>query len=120
MIYADFENTVPKKWNQNPDESYTSKYQKHVACNYRYKLLWVEDKLSKPLGFESNIIKWSAKIVKTIGEHPQWLGAVSQHSETFTPFYPLHLYFSRFFALNKQSLTCWGSLQQYKESCHIL
>ena len=43
----------------NPDESYTNKYQKHVVCSYGYKLcykVWlcydykvcVDDKFSKP------------------------------------------------------------------------
>ena len=48
MIYADFEsNLVPENnGKQNPNESYTSKYQKHVACNYGYKLVCVDDKFS--------------------------------------------------------------------------
>ena len=33
---------------QNPEESYTNKYQKHIACSYGYKLLWVYDKFNKP------------------------------------------------------------------------
>ena len=33
---------------QNSHESYTSKYQKHVACSYGYKLGCVDGKLSKP------------------------------------------------------------------------
>ena len=32
---------------QNPDESYTNKYQKYVACSYGYKLVCAEDKFSK-------------------------------------------------------------------------
>ena len=32
---------------QNPDESYTRKYQKHIACSYGYKLLCVNDNFSK-------------------------------------------------------------------------
>ena len=49
MIYADFESIlVPEKnGKQNPTESYTNKYQKHVACSYGYKLVCV-DKFSKP------------------------------------------------------------------------
>ena len=34
---------------KNPNESYTKKYQKHVACWYCYKLVCVDDKFSKPL-----------------------------------------------------------------------
>ena len=35
MIYADFESILVPENNgkQNPGESYTSKYQKHVACS---------------------------------------------------------------------------------------
>ena len=41
MIYADFESIlVPEdNLNQNPNEFYTNKYQKHVACGYGYKLV---------------------------------------------------------------------------------
>ena len=49
MIYADFESILVLKVNgrQNPKESYTNKYQKHVACSYGYKLVCVDDKFSK-------------------------------------------------------------------------
>ena len=49
MIYVDFESVlVPEdNENQNPDESYTNKYQKHDACSYGYKLVCVDDKFSK-------------------------------------------------------------------------
>ena len=33
---------------QNASESYTYKYQKHVACGYGYKLVCADDKFSKP------------------------------------------------------------------------
>ena len=32
---------------QNPEESYTNKYQKHVACSCGYKLVCVDNKFSK-------------------------------------------------------------------------
>ena len=49
MIYADFERTLVPEDNrkQNPDESYTNKYQKHVACSCGYKLVCVKGKFSK-------------------------------------------------------------------------
>ena len=49
MIYRDFESIlVPgDKGKQNPNESYNSTYQKHVACRYGYKLVWVDEKFSK-------------------------------------------------------------------------
>ena len=50
MIYADFESILGAEDNgkQNPNESNTSKYQKHVAGSYGNKLLCVEGKFSKP------------------------------------------------------------------------
>ena len=49
MIYPDFESILVQGNNekQNPDESYTHKYQKHVACSYGYKLVCANDKFSK-------------------------------------------------------------------------
>ena len=51
IIYVDFESIVvpENSGKQNPEESYTSKYQKHITCSYRFKLGCVDDKLSKPL-----------------------------------------------------------------------
>ena len=50
MIYTDFERILVPEDNgkQNPNKSYTSKYEKHVACSYGYKLVCVADKFSKP------------------------------------------------------------------------
>ena len=50
MIYMDFESIVVPESNgkQNPNESYTNKYQKRVACSYGYKLVCADDKFSKP------------------------------------------------------------------------
>ena len=33
---------------QNPEESYTNKYRKHIGCSYGYKLVCVDGKFSKP------------------------------------------------------------------------
>ena len=33
---------------KNPNEFYTNKYQKHVACSYGYKLVRADDNFSKP------------------------------------------------------------------------
>ena len=45
-IYADFESVLVPEDNgkQNPEEYYTNKYQKHIACSYGYKLECVDDK----------------------------------------------------------------------------
>ena len=50
MIYVDFKSIlVPEdSGKQNPNESYTNKYPKHVAYSYGYKLVCVDDKFSKP------------------------------------------------------------------------
>ena len=49
IIYADFESILVLEDNgkQNPEESYTSQYQKHIACSYGYKLVCVDDRFSK-------------------------------------------------------------------------
>ena len=49
MIYGDFESILVPEDNrkQNPNEFYTRKYQKHVACSYGYKLVCVDYKFSK-------------------------------------------------------------------------
>ena len=49
MICADFKNIlVPADdGKKNPNESYTNKYQKHVACSCDYKSVSVDDKFSK-------------------------------------------------------------------------
>ena len=36
---------------QNPNESYTNKYKKHVACSVVYKLVCVDDKFSKTMSY---------------------------------------------------------------------
>ena len=47
---SDFEITLAPEDNEreNPNESYTNKYQKHNACIYGYKLVYVDDKFIKP------------------------------------------------------------------------
>ena len=50
MIYADFYSVLVPEDNgkQKLNKSYTSKYQKHIACSYGYKLVCADDKFSKP------------------------------------------------------------------------
>ena len=47
--YADFESILVPENNrkQNLDEAYTNKYWKYVACCYDFKLVCVDEKLSK-------------------------------------------------------------------------
>ena len=49
MIYADFESILVPENNkkQSPKEFYINEYQKHIACSYGYKLVFVDDKFSK-------------------------------------------------------------------------
>ena len=51
IIYEDFESILVPENNgkKNPNETYTDKYEKHIACSYGYKLVCVDDKSSKPL-----------------------------------------------------------------------
>ena len=58
MIYADFESILVPEGNrkQNPNESYTNKYQKYVACSYGYKLVSVDGKFVKPYLGEDAVI----------------------------------------------------------------
>ena len=50
MIHADFQSipVLEDNGQQNPDESCTNKYQKHVACSFGYKLVCNDDKFRKP------------------------------------------------------------------------
>ena len=50
IIYSDSESILVPENNGklNPEESYTNKYQKHIACSYDYKLVCVNNKFSKP------------------------------------------------------------------------
>ena len=81
IIYVDFESIfVPENnGNQNPEESYTSKHQKHIACSYSYKLVCVDDKFSQLFktysgkdsgySFINSVIKeskYSTKVIKKI------------------------------------------------------
>ena len=47
MIDPDFESILVHEDNgkQNPNESYTNKYKKHIACSYSCKLVCVDDKI---------------------------------------------------------------------------
>ena len=51
MIYTDFESVLFTEDNgkQNPEESYTNKYKKHIACFYGYKLVCVADKFNNTI-----------------------------------------------------------------------
>ena len=51
MNYDDFESVLVPENNgkQNPDESYMNEYQNYVRCSFSYKLLRVDDLLSKSL-----------------------------------------------------------------------
>ena len=69
MIYTDFESILEPKNNgkQNPDDFYTNKYQKHVACSYGCKSVWLDHKFSKPFKsyFSEDAVHnlvWSKKV----------------------------------------------------------
>ena len=64
---------------QNPEDSYTNKYQYHIACSYGYKLVSADDNFSEPfktyLGEDNvhnfinsmiNKIKYCSEAIKNI------------------------------------------------------
>ena len=79
MIYADFESILVPEDNgkQNPEESYMNKYPKHIG--YGHKLIFVDDKFSKPFktylekdavyNFINNMIKGSKYCIDLMKEH---------------------------------------------------
>ena len=50
IMNADFESILVPENNrkQNPEDSYTNKYKKHIAFSYGHKLVCVNDRFSKP------------------------------------------------------------------------
>ena len=47
IVYRDFESNLVQEnnWQQNQEESYWKRYQKHIPCSY--ELVCVDDQLSK-------------------------------------------------------------------------
>ena len=50
-IYADFESVSKgvRSSDINNNASYAEKYQKYIPCSFAYKIVCVDDKLSKPV-----------------------------------------------------------------------
>ena len=50
-IYADFESVL--KWvrrdNRGSNVFYTEKYQEHIPCSFAYKVVYIDEKFSKPV-----------------------------------------------------------------------
>ena len=63
IIYADFQDIlVPEdNGNQNAEEYYINKYQKHIAYSYGHKLVCTDDKFSKT--FKTNLAKMQVTIL---------------------------------------------------------
>ena len=76
IIYADFESILVSEnsGKEITKDSYTNKYQKHVACSYGYKIVCVDDNFSEP--FKIYLGKYTVYkfINNTIGESKllQW------------------------------------------------
>ena len=73
LIYVLFESILVPQDNgkQNLHEPYTNKYQKLVSCSYVYKLVWVDDKFSKP--FKSYLGKDAAyNLINSILEESKY------------------------------------------------
>ena len=70
MIYADFESILIPEDNgkQNPNESYTNKYQKYFTCSYGYKFKCVDDKFSKPKKYlgKDNVYNFISSMVEEV------------------------------------------------------
>ena len=86
IIYADVERILVPQDNgkQNPKESWTNKYQKHIAWSYSYKLVCVNDKFSKPFkAYEnkeycSDAMKkyFNKKLVMTKGDNEDFKNSI--------------------------------------------
>ena len=48
---------------QNPRESYTNNHQKHIACSYGYKLVYVDDKFCKPFKHTSAKMEFTILLI---------------------------------------------------------
>ena len=109
---------------QNPEESDTNKYQKHIACSYGYKLEYVNDKFSKPFktylgkdavyNFINSMIEESKYCSKVMKKHfNKELVTTKENKENF-----------------KNSTECWMSTEccvndyidndvKVRNNCHI-
>ena len=101
---------------QNPEESYTNKYQKHIACSYGYKLVCVDDKFSKAFktylgenakcNFINSMIKESKYYIEVMKKHfNKELMMTKKDNENF-----------------KSSTKCWICDNDYddvNDHCHI-
>ena len=82
MIYADFKNILVSEDNekQNPEESQTNRYQKHIGCSYGYKLVCVNDKFSNPFKtYLGEDAVSNAVINNMIKENKCWSDVMKEH-----------------------------------------
>ena len=66
-IYADFECNL--KSVESYEGSYSKKYQDHIPCSFAYKLVYVDDKFTKPIVIfrgENAAYEFVEKILKSI------------------------------------------------------
>ena len=61
MIYVDFESILVP---EDPNEPYTKKHHKHVACSYGYKLVCVGDKFSKSYLCENAVYNFISSMIE--------------------------------------------------------
>ena len=81
MIYADFKSILVPEDNgkQNPNESYTNKYQKLGGCSYGYKSVCVDDKFSKL--FKSYLGEYAAyNFISSIIEESKYFSDVMKNN----------------------------------------
>ena len=78
---------------QNPEEYYTNKYQKQIACSNACKLVCVDDKFSKPFkiyigedavyNFINNMIEESKYCNKVLKKHFKESAMTKEYNEDF-------------------------------------
>ena len=96
----------------NPEESSTNEYQKHIACSYAYKLVYVDDKFIEPFktyldkdvvhNFINNMIQENKYCSDVIIKHfNKELVMTKEDNENFT-----------------NSTKCW-ICDNGKDHCHI-
>ena len=129
MIYADFESilvpVVPgDNRKQNPNESYTNKYQKHIAFSYGYKLGCVDGKFSDSLKSYLGVIQQHHAVYN-------FISSIIQESKYCSDVMKKH--FNKELVMTKEnnddfenSPKCWICDNDYidtdvkvKDNCHI-
>ena len=120
VVYADFKSILVPENNgkQNAEESYTNKYQKHIACSYGYKFVCVDDKPFKTYVDEDAVYNFINIIIEE-----------SKHcSDVMKKYFNKELVMTKKCNKNfKNSTKCWICDNDYvdndvkvRDHCHII